>query len=62
MLCGGMAEHEHPGIFVEESEGKGGPIDGVPTNALTARDRRRWVIGLAIGAIVLTGLGFWFAR
>ena len=57
-----MAEVEHPGVFVEEADGKGGPIEGVPTYALTPRDRRRWLIGLAVGAIVLTGLGFWFAR
>lgn len=56
-----MSEVEHPGIFVEEVDGKGKPIEGVPTDALTPRDRRRWLIGLAVGAIVLTGLGFWFA-
>ena len=55
-----MTEFEHPGVFVEEPGGKPKPIEGVPTDALTARDRRRWIIGLVIGAIVLVGLGFWF--
>lgn len=56
-----MSEYDHPGVYVDEAAA-GAPIGGVPTDALTARDRRRWVIGLAIGAIVLTGLGFWFTR
>lgn len=57
-----MSEVEHPGVFVEEMDGQGKPIDGVPTDALTSRDRRRWIIPLALGAIVLAGLGPWFAR
>ena len=56
-----MPETEHPGVYVEEVGGSPNPIDGVPTDALTPAARRRWLIGLVIGAIVLTGLGFWFA-
>lgn len=56
-----MPEYEHPGVYVEEADGKPGPIEGVPTDALTPRDRRRWLIGLVIGAIVLAVVGYWFA-
>ena len=45
-------EYEHPGVYVEETEG-GRPIDGVPTDALTPRDRRRWILAVAIGAIIV---------
>lgn len=55
-----MPETEHPGVYVDEVAGQAGPIEGVPTDALASRDRRRWVIGLVIGAIVVAGLGFWF--
>ena len=60
MIWDGMPETEHPGVYVEETDGKPKPIEGVPTDALTPADRRRWLIGLVIGAIVLAGLGFWF--
>lgn len=53
-------EYEHPGVYVEERP-PGAAVEGVPTDALTARDRRRWAIGLTIGAIVLTGLGIGLA-
>jgi len=56
-----MPETEHPGVYVEEAGGSPKPIEGVPTGALTPADRRRWLIGLVVGAIVLVGLGFWFA-
>ena len=56
-----MPEYEHPGVYVEETGCQPEPIEGVPTDALTPRDRRRWLIGLVIGAIVLAVAGYWFA-
>jgi len=55
-----MAEIEHPGVYVEET-GSGKPIEGVPTDALTSADRRRWLVGLAIGGFVMAGLAILLA-
>lgn len=61
MIRGRVPETEHPGVYVEETDGKPKPIEGVPTDALTPRDRRRWIVGLVIGGFVLAGLAVLFA-
>jgi hypothetical protein len=50
-----MAETEPPGVYVEAA-GLPGPIEGVPTDALTWSDRAIWRLA-TIGGLVLAGLG-----